>query len=286
MTQTAYSISRNWKTKQNITIRLACKYSVLIYPEVLKRLKIALQFSGLSLVTIFFYLGLFKHWSSLRMQEGLACWPSVPDFSPCFSPNQWNAACWDQGDEHWLDKNSCSEENFSSQSYSCGRKVEVHRTKYSDLYCFVCKAAVIGAYLDSQVCHHPGYTQSCHAWSQHWRGACSSQGIPSRCKQMSDVLILTHPKNSTMLPKNTAMLLLYRLFTLPPGLCHFTDVYQQLWSHCIHSSSPSRDIYILAARAQGLTGKHNTYLFGRLHQKAQKSSEFIILQFVNKNLKD
>lgn len=33
---------------------------------------------------------------------------------------------------------------------------------------------------------------------------------------MSDVLIPTHPKNSTMLPKNTAMLLLYRLFTLPP----------------------------------------------------------------------
>lgn len=150
------------------------------------------------------------------MQEGLACWPSVPDFSHCFSPNQWNAACWDQGDEHWLDKNSCSEENFSSQSYSCGRKLEVHRTKYSDLYCFVCKAAVIGAYLNSQVCHHPGYTQSCHAWSQHWRGACSSQGIPSRCKQMSDVPIPTHPKNSTMLPKNTAMLLLYRLFTLPP----------------------------------------------------------------------
>lgn len=43
--------------------------------------------------------------------------------------------------------------------------MEVHRTKYSDLYCFVGKAAATGACFDKNVFHHLGYTQVRHAWS-------------------------------------------------------------------------------------------------------------------------
>lgn len=191
-------------------MRVAFKYSFPIYTELQKIFRIAPQFSGLDPATS------SLSWPLLALrQPKVAGGPCLQAANVSLSPTPQSST--GQTAEYCaLEPRWCALTGekflkwgkFSSQSYSCRMKVEVHRTKYSDLYCFVCKAAVTGAYFDKKVCHRLGYTQSHHAWSQSWRAARSPQGIPSGGKQLSDVLLPTHHKNSTMLPKKCAMLLL------------------------------------------------------------------------------
>lgn len=92
-----------------------------------------------------------------------------------------------------------------------------------------------------KVCHCLGYTQSYHAWSKGWWGACSSQGFPSGGKQVSNVLLPMHHKNSTMLPSEVPCSC-HQVIQATPRIMPFplgSHVCQQMLSHCIHCSSPS-----------------------------------------------
>lgn len=203
-TRRAYLTSRHWKK-----VRVVFKYRFQIYGKLQKIFSSAPQFSGLGPATS------SLSWPLLAPRQPKdAGRPCLQATSASPSPAPWIHT--GQLAEHtgtkamstgWI-KIPNAWKTFSSRSYSCRMEVEAHRTKYSDLYCFVCKAAATGAYFDKKVWYCLGYTQSRHTWSQRWQDTCSSQGIPAGGKQVSDALLPTHHKNSTVLPKRCARLLL------------------------------------------------------------------------------
>lgn len=191
------------------------------------------------------YLGLFWHQDSPRMQgnltaghhcQPLQC-PCTPDQLTLHTAAKVIGIGWIK-----TQKKKKVRETFLSNLIQKKRKWKSigQGTRCSDLYCFVGKAAATGAYFDKNICHHLGYTQSRHARSPGWWGAHSYQAIPSQGKLLSDVLLPTHHKNRTMLPK-TCHAPAIRSFRLPAGSHHSFCVHisASRCCHCTHQCSPN-----------------------------------------------